>query len=896
MSADDPLHGAAAFADELRTLRPEVRAASAPTHPGFDDLVQLAHAQELTAVCLSGGGVRSASFAIGVIEGLCRRGWLPHVDYLSTVSGGGYAGGWLSAWRHHAAAANEEVAWPASPRQPGGPAEPESLTRLRRYSRYLAPHAGALSVDLWAMLATIARNVLLMWLVLIPMLAAVLLLPYLYFGAIRALERDLVSTERFTLEESSTWLLIACGVLFAVSIGFIVRDLPSLGGRRGTQREFLTWCLAPLCLGAVGLTLFWATDTVPVTFGRAVAAAALAHPLAWAIAGLRTARRWRPRTWIAAAISAMVAAGGMEVLATGSFGFGHPLEYDYATLAFPFVLGLIAVATVLQIGLSREETSDEDLEWWSRFGAWLLLVIVAWIAVSTVVLLGPLAIKWIAEEVLGLLHLPGGSLSAVLGLLTSVTGGIAALASRSEGAESRSPGTLGRIVGAAITPAFIVLLLTFLASANLDVMRSIHDGHLSVGISFEGVLERAWVVEGLVLGVALLGVGLLMAVLVPVNKYSLHGMYRNRLIRAFVGASRPHATRKPSPFTDFDPDDDVPMAALAALPRPLHVVNTTLNLVSEKTLALQQRKSESFTISPLHAGSWTLGYRPSGSYACERHADDTRGISLGTAVTISGAAASPNMGAGSTPALTFLLTLFNARLGAWLGNPGPAGRATWHHADPRLGPGPILRELLGLTSDRSPYVFLSDGGHFENLGLYEMVRRRCHCIIVSDAGCDPAYTFEDLSNAVRKIRIDFSIPIEFPSEGLGMTVAGQGTANRHVAIGTIRYSAVDGPVPNGVLIYMKATLSGDEPVDVLNYARSHPVFPHESTASQFFTEAQFESYRTLGLHTLQQAAELPVVRQYFEERAGGRRVAPETVTPVVGGVAIRAPTNIETGS
>jgi hypothetical protein len=99
-----------------------------------------------------------------------------------------------------------------------------------------------------------------------------------------------------------------------------------------------------------------------------------------------------------------------------------------------------------------------------------------------------------------------------------------------------------------------------------------------------------------------------------------------------------------------------------------------------------------------------------------------------------------------------------------------------------------------------------------------------------------------------------------------------------------------------VLIYLKATLSGDEPVDVLNYARSHPVFPHESTASQFFTEAQFESYRTLGLHTLQQAAELPVVRQYFEERAGGRRVAPETVTPVVGGVAIGAPTNIETGS
>jgi hypothetical protein len=882
MSADGPFPGAAAFDDELRKLRPEARAANPRTHLPFDDLVQLAHAQELTAVCLSGGGVRSASFALGVIEGLCRRGWLAHVDYLSTVSGGGYAGGWLSAWRHHAAAANETVGWPASPREPGGPAEPESLTRLRRYSRYLAPHAGALSVDLWAMLATIARNMLLMWLVLVPMLAALLLLPYMYFGAIRALERDLVNTEHFTLAESSTWLLIACSALFALSIGFIVRDLPSLGGRRGTQREFLMWCLAPLCLGALGLTLFWATDTVPVTFGYAVASAALAHPLTWAVAGLGTPRRWRPRTWIAAAISAMFAVGGMQVLATGSFGFGHPLEYDYATLAFPFVLGLVAVATVLQIGLSREETADEDLEWWGRFGAWLLLVIVSWIAASAVVLLGPLAMKWVTEEVLGLLHLPGGSISGILGLLTSVTGGIVALASRSGQAESRSPGTLDRIVRAAVTPAFIVLLLTFLASANLDVMRIIHDGHLSAGISFEGVLERAWMVEALMLFVVLAGVGLLMAVLVPVNKYSLHGMYRNRLIRAFVGASRPHAGRSPSPFTDFDPDDDVPMAALAALPRPLHVVNTTLNLVSEKTLALQQRKSESFTISPLHAGSWTLGYRPSGAYACEQHAADARGISLGTAVTISGAAASPNMGAASTPALTFLLTLFNARLGAWLGNPGPAGDPTWHHADPRLGPGPIVRELLGLTNDRSPYVFLSDGGHFENLGLYEMVRRRCRCIIVSDAGCDPGYTFEDLSNAVRKIRIDFSIPIGFPPDGLGMSVGGQGKGNPHLAIGTIRYSAVDGPVANGVLIYMKATLSGDEPVDVLNYGRSHPAFPHESTANQFFTEAQFESYRTLGLHTLQQAAELPIVRQYFEERAGGSIVDPERQAAVAG--------------
>src|SRR5207248_8980036 len=144
------------------------------------------------------------------------------------------------------------------------------------------------------------------------------------------------------------------------------------------------------------------------------------------------------------------------------------------------------------------------------------------------------------------------------------------------------------------------------------------------------------------------------------------------------------------------------------------------------------------SVSPLHAGTCGVGYRPVLEYG------GPNGMSLGTAITISGAAASPNMGSHSSPALTFLLTLFNARLGAWLGNPGDPGRRTWRKPDPIAGAGPLLREMFGRTTDRNPYVFLSDGGHFENLGLYEMVARRCRYIVVSDAGCDPEYAFEDL--------------------------------------------------------------------------------------------------------------------------------------------------------
>jgi hypothetical protein len=217
------------------------------------------------------------------------------------------------------------------------------------------------------------------------------------------------------------------------------------------------------------------------------------------------------------------------------------------------------------------------------------------------------------------------------------------------------------------------------------------------------------------------------------------------------------------------------------------------------------------------------------------------------ALAISGAAASPAMGIYTTKARAFLLTLANARLGLWFGN--PRDDTAWQTSDPPLGVGPLMRELLGLTTERNPYVYLSDGGHYENLGLWEMVARRCRFIVVSDAGCDPTYTFDDLANAVRRIRLDLGIPIHFPA--IDITRVGQGQTNPHGAIGRIGYSAVDGPdAPDGIVLYLKATLSGDEPVDVRNFAALDPTFPHDTTENQFFDEARFESYRALGFHTV----------------------------------------------
>ena len=331
----------------------------------------------------------------------------------------------------------------------------------------------------------------------------------------------------------------------------------------------------------------------------------------------------------------------------------------------------------------------------------------------------------------------------------------------------------------------------------------------------------------------LVGAGLVMGCFVNVNRFSLHAIYRNRLIRAFLGASR--SGRGPHRFTGFDPGDNFKMHELRP-ERPLHVINIALNLVRGGQLAWQERMAASFTVSRLHCGSRVLGYRPSREYG--------GGISLGSAVAISGAAANPNMGYHSSTLVTFLMTLFNVRLGWWLGNPGGAGSRTWRRGGPMHAAFPLFSEAFGHTTADYSYVNLSDGGHFENLGLYEMILRRCRHVVVIDSGCDGEYHFEDLGNAIRKVRIDLGIPIEIRVESPKKT----GVTASHFFLGTIRYSEIDGAGTDGELLYIKPVIRGDESADVAHFAAAHPEFPHDPTSDQWFSESQVESYRALGFH------------------------------------------------
>ena len=826
--------------------------------------------EQRAALCISGGGIRSATFGLGVLQGLARCGLLNKFHYLSTVSGGGYIGSWLSAWIHRAkgglASVADQLARPSETARPNP--EPAEIQNLRSYSNYLTPRLGLFSADSWTLVCTYLRNLLLNWSVIIPLMAAFLTLPWLY--------SSIVMVDPPPRTDALFWTGAALVVIAVAYMGF---NLPCGRNLRWNQKRFVRFCLLPLFLASVLMTMHWAWFNY---YGRSL--------IAWPLFGFGDPHTWVPFLYLGMALhlisylTSLLPAHGFRllefvaVIVSGAIGgailwlgaqklFPRPVMQMelYICLSIPFFMALFFLAIVVFAGISSRWTEDPDREWWGRAAGWLFAVALAWLLISGLVIFGPLSLKWTWS------FITTGGLAA----LVTVLGGRSPKVAGSE-KERATASPMGLILSKASTIAaavFAAVLLILITEVTTSVMaKLIETYHVTLSYkadlnSMSGLLGRAepylnvifytpwWLV--LPLASLLMLVAVVMARLVNANKFSLHGVYRDRLIRAYLGAS--NSDRKPNPFTGFDENDNIKMRELW-MPEKFHgklmpVANIALNLVSGEKLGWQERKAQSFTVTPLHCGSSAMdpGYRPAAGPDGTVYGGP-KGISLGSAITISGAAASPNMGYHSSPLVTFILTLLNVRLGAWLGNPGKAGDHTFQLGYPESSVQPIIDEAFGLTNDTSPYVYLSDGGHFENLGLYEMVLRRCHYIVVIDAGEDPQCSFADLGEAVRKIRIDFGISIEFDQIDIfprGCDVA-QSQKGRNCAIGRICYSVLDGPnAPDGILIYIKPACYGNEPRDIFEYFKRSATFPHESTADQFFSESQFESYRMLGAHTME---------------------------------------------
>jgi hypothetical protein len=913
---------------------------------------EAAHELGTTALCLSGGGIRSASFALGVIQGLAEKGMLQSFQYLSTVSGGGYIGSWLSAWLHWSKNADAVCEALVRKDEYGAPLpdEPAPIAHLRAHSNYLTPKLGLVSADTWAATAIYLRNLLLNWIVLLPLLALVAVLPK-WVGALAHLMQDPSALEclpewiralgeLMRLPPGSQLLpelaYAACGILIVAALAFSTcsRYAGSADPRArhdgAGQGAFLLFDLIPAVLAGAffawivnrpqGAVVGFGFLTVEApTFCRFVFAGAILYAIGLGVGGMwRLGADWarlsrpahggarlpagsdslprrpvadRPATRVfwdvlmwpvaGAAFGAMLWVGSYAYRSIDPVGvtlIGQPCLQGSLTVAKQTVLIILGMPWFLLAMLagqmsflclrSKSPLGDYEREWLGRAGGWYLAVAVLWIVMASLVLLG--------SSLLAATHL--GDYSKWLAPLGGLSGIASALLGSSATTPGRAPALdwkpyLKNVALALAGPVFAAIAIIYISVSFDSIVfhRAFQDTVLYSATANCPIPTStsqppdllndlasycdAWSRLGIATGV-LIVIELFAGFFVNINRFSLHALYRNRLIRAFLGGPHEAAPagekRRPNRFTGFDESDNIRMVELwpgqgplaGARWRPFHVVNIALNVVATRNLAWQQRKAESFTVTPRHCGAERLGYRRTEDYGYR----DGRGISLGTALAISGAAASPNMGYHSSPSVTFLLAVFNVRLGWWLGNPGRAGASTYRRDGPRLASRPFVSELFGLTSDDSPYVYLSDGGHFENLGLYEMVRRRCRWIVLSDAGQDGTYDFADLGNAVRKIWIDLGIRIAFPTLNLFEEQESTVWKRPRFAVGTVTYP--EPGAPQGKILYVKPVVRGDEPADIVAYARENEPFPHESTADQMFDEAQLESYRALGYWTV----------------------------------------------
>ena len=861
--------------------------------------------QSLIGLAFSGGGIRSATFNLGILQGLACSRLLGAFDYISTVSGGGYIGGWLMAWMHHQGIGIREIEekLSAAPNAPGEAADPPEVHFLRDYSNYLTPRKGVLGADFWAFTASYLRNTLLNQYILVLALLALLMLPRSFVFLLHLLESaEDVLQGRFSdtvqVYLTAQYFALGLGVLFGlVAVIFIGLNLVSVDPDKEPRDCWIThqWAVQafivlPLffsgALFTYGLGQFltdWGIVDFPLY--RAPAVGVVLYFGLWAAALavrsivrslIKSTGNGGPRIGmllLTAVITGIFSGYLLVPFSRVLIPAGQPgitfSKWHVMTFGTPLTILIILMAGVLHVGLMGRSMTDSHREWWGRLGGWMVIYSVCWFFLFLISVYFPWVTgKFIAWEA----HLHFGhplTLAAVAAWMVATAQGVSFGKSDRSGAPVLDGSLVEKLLHSTARMApyvFIIGLLLGLSLMSAAICYKIKGPDCTTGIDppILGLPSDQCFHPGVPLTCVLFFVAAVaLSWRVDVNEFSIHYLYRNRLIRCYLGASVPG--RNAQPFTGFSDADNLPLSSLA-IPegsnerkdgRPIPIVNTSLNVVRGKELALQTRKARSFAITPLYGGFtrqaaekkvWEsyFGATKEGGSRLPGFPD---GITLGTSIAISGAAASPNMGSYSEPPLAFLMTLFDVRLGWWSGN--PAGKK-WKNGSPTVGFYWLLAELLGSTDDDSDYVYLSDGGHFENLAVYELVRRRCKLIVACDASCDPGRGFADLHNAIEHCRTDFGVEISVNLNDLSavrppevMTEANILRSKAHFAIGKIRYNPADSK-EDGTLIYIKPSLVDGDPNDVLAYARVNRCFPNDTTANQWFDETHFENYRALG--------------------------------------------------
>ncbi len=686
---------------------------------------------ELFGVALSGGGMRSAVFSLGVLQAMARNGVLKDADYLSTVSGGGYAGASLTSLCLEPLPYTSPERLDCSPeRFPfafprtrfGGPVdsagerstslpvhgnESPALHHVRGHARLLGQSIGLFSAYTWQMVTRYVLSAVALWvLFLLPLLTLVTLAGIALWHPVR--------------EWDTGWRIAAMFSPIIVAAPAVM--LGSLTLHEGHR--------APIRRAAIRFA-HWLHLVAVV-----LAVAAVTTGLIWAVVRLQQ-------------------------------------ESDRGLLGAGGLLAGIS-SSMLVVGLRKVLTPGVATRM-----IWLLAV-----GIGGYVLLAVIVFAW---------HW----------LLYDWT-----------------EGEFSGLYWVALAVAAVLLLLA----------------------SFEAVGKRA------------------------LNVLSLHGLYRSRIEATWVIAAR----REPPRPSDDGPRSsiwravwqrpDITIGDLAraseaygpAAPYPL--ICTTLSFPGNQgDPKLLDRRGEAFVIAPFYSGSALSRWKPTAEMP------DVQSMPLSGAAAVSGAAVSPNMGDRTVATISVLTTLLNVRLGQWVDNPRPSRRSPAH----RLVMGrPLvlyLKEMLGLASRDDGNVYLSDGGHFENLGLYELLRRRCKYIVAIAADIEPApgepLGFGNIGTAIRYARVDFGIEVSMPDLRPMLRDPASGMVASYYSVGTIRYPTPGGHSEEGVLVLVKSAVGAqDLPADLLTYwRRANPGFPYDPTTDQQLDQPQFESYRQLGFIAGRQA-------------------------------------------
>ena len=692
----------------------------------------------IKALCISGGGIRSATFSLGVINLLAEKDGhlLRRVDYLSTVSGGGYLGSFVGKMflSYGVETADDNNAY-----QRLSSADSENLRYLRRNGRYLAQNGDEGLVAL----AAFIRNTTWLHLLLIPQLMLVFVIAFL-------LRQCFVT---LSYNQPFSWL------------STLTQDIPD---QLLWQRIPYEWLLSLTLFGVFLLS-------IPLYFLLAASFKSV----------LRRIARWQ----------------------------GALLG---ASLLFAVFALLCDVCLYLY--------HSADSSWLSAVAAF----------VSALVLFT----------------------YKVFPLLNKLT----------ERFRSASL-TSGAIA--------IVVLLTYLTLTGISTIAVFEHFTLWQPHHF------LWFV------ISVMALPLLSYKYDYINRTTLHAFYSARLRRAYLGAAnllrfKTTASGKNKPLVEFSKQDDCELSDYSphAAGGPLHLINVTINCKLSPNSQLWQpdRQGANLAVSAVStsAGNNIFCHKSNLSPTSSRKA-----LTLAQWVAISGAAASTGMGRLTSWYSSIITALLNVRLGYW-----------WKPITSRTER--FYRCFYAELSNRyhasindlcatDQHWYLSDGGHFENLAVYEMIKRRVTRIVLLDGGQDKDFNFDDLANLIRHARIDFHYDFTlatqtereelFPEPQL-LAMLGdladlksntEHLATKRVCLLKGHYTGCDTAAarqdnPDIYLLYIKPTLTGSEAIDISQYRADYPDYPHESTADQFFDEAQWESYRKLGYHT---AAELEPLIQTF---------------------------------